>query len=59
MLVVARTEDARTGKLKPALFLVPTDSEGFTYQEIDMGITSRRRSSSRCSSTTSGCRPTR
>ncbi|MBC7631930.1 acyl-CoA dehydrogenase family protein [Aeromicrobium sp.] len=40
VLVVARTEDARTGKLKPALFLVPTDSEGFTYQEIDMGIVS-------------------
>lgn len=40
VLVVARTEDARTGNLKPALFLVPTDSEGFTYQEIDMGIVS-------------------
>ncbi|MET1061759.1 MAG: acyl-CoA dehydrogenase family protein, partial [Aeromicrobium sp.] len=40
VLVVARTEDARSGKLKPALFLVPTDSEGFTYQEIDMGIVS-------------------
>lgn len=40
VLVVARTEDARTGKLKPALFLVPTDSEGFTYSEIDMGIVS-------------------
>jgi len=40
VLVVARTEDARTGKLKPALFLVPTDSAGFTYQEIDMGIVS-------------------
>lgn len=40
VLVVARTEDARTGKLKPALFLVPTDSEGFTYNEIDMGIVS-------------------
>jgi alkylation response protein AidB-like acyl-CoA dehydrogenase len=40
VLVVARTEDARSGKLKPALFLVPTDSVGFTYQEIDMGIVS-------------------
>lgn len=40
VLVVARTEDSRTGKLKPALFLVPTDSEGFTYNEIDMGIVS-------------------
>jgi alkylation response protein AidB-like acyl-CoA dehydrogenase len=40
VLVVARTEDARSGKLKPALFLLPTDSAGFTYQEIDMGIVS-------------------
>lgn len=40
VLVVARAEDARTGNLKPALFLVPTDSAGFTYQEIDMGIVS-------------------
>jgi len=40
VLVVARTEDAKTGNLKPALFLVPTDAEGFTYTEIDMGITS-------------------
>ena len=40
VLVVARTEDAKTGNLKPALFLVPTDAQGFTYSEIDMGITS-------------------
>ncbi len=40
VLVVARTEDAKTGNLKPALFLVPTDTEGFTYNEIDMGLTS-------------------
>jgi len=45
VLVVARTEDAGrdgkgTGNLKPALFLVPTDAEGFTYSEIDMGLTS-------------------
>ncbi len=40
VLVVARTEDARTGNLKPALFLVPTDSQGFTYQQIEMGIVS-------------------
>ena len=59
VLVVARTEDARTGKLKPALFLVPTDSEGFTYQRDRHGHRRRRRSSSRCSSTTSGCPPTR
>ncbi|TXL57715.1 acyl-CoA dehydrogenase family protein [Aeromicrobium terrae] len=40
VLVVSRTADAKTGNLKPALFLVPTDAEGFTYTEIDMGITS-------------------
>ena len=40
VLVVARTEDAKTGNLKPALFLVPTDAEGFTYSQIDMGLTS-------------------
>lgn len=36
VLIVARTEDAKTGKLKPALFVVPTDSPGFTKQVIPM-----------------------
>jgi alkylation response protein AidB-like acyl-CoA dehydrogenase len=36
VLIVARTEDARTGKLKPALFVVPTDAGGFTRQPIPM-----------------------
>ncbi len=40
VLVVSRTADHKTGNLKPALFLVPTDSAGFTYHEIDMGIVS-------------------
>ena len=40
VLVVARTEDARTGTLKPALFVVPTDAEGFEYQPIEMEIVS-------------------
>src|SRR5580692_1299929 len=31
VLVVARSEEAKTGKLRPALFVVPTDSPGFTY----------------------------
>ncbi|HSI26538.1 MAG TPA: acyl-CoA dehydrogenase [Aeromicrobium sp.] len=39
ILVVSRTEDAKTGKLKPALFMVPTDSPGLVAQQIDMGIT--------------------
>ena len=40
VLGVARTEDARTGKLKPCLFVVPTDAEGFEYTPIPMEIVS-------------------
>jgi alkylation response protein AidB-like acyl-CoA dehydrogenase len=40
VLVVARTEDAKTGKLKPCLFVVPTDAKGFSYQHIPMEFTS-------------------
>jgi alkylation response protein AidB-like acyl-CoA dehydrogenase len=36
VLVVARTADERTGKLKPVLFVVPTDS--FEYTKIDMEL---------------------
>ena len=36
VLIVARTEDAKTGRLKPALFVVPTDTPGFEHQIIDM-----------------------
>jgi alkylation response protein AidB-like acyl-CoA dehydrogenase len=36
VLVVARTEDARTGRLKPCLFVVPTDAEGFEFHPIPM-----------------------
>lgn len=39
VLVVARTEEAKTGKLKPALFVVPTDTKGFEYTPIDMELT--------------------
>ena len=38
VLIVSRTEDAKTGKLKPALFIVPTDAENFTYTMIDMEL---------------------
>lgn len=38
VLIVARTEDAKTGKLKPALFIVPTDADGFTRQLIEMEL---------------------
>ena len=40
VLVVGRTEDAKTGKLKPALFVVPTDAAGFAFQHIPMDIIS-------------------
>ncbi|MDO7868049.1 acyl-CoA dehydrogenase family protein [Nocardioides jiangxiensis] len=36
ILIVSRTEDAKTGKLKPALFMVPTDAPGFSRQVIPM-----------------------
>ena len=32
VLVVARAEDAKTGKVKPVLFVVPTDSPGFEFK---------------------------
>ena len=39
VLVVSRTEDARTGNLRPALFVVPTDAPGFTFTRIPMELT--------------------
>lgn len=40
VLVVGRMEDARTGRLKPALFIVPTDTPGFEYHKIEMDLVS-------------------
>jgi alkylation response protein AidB-like acyl-CoA dehydrogenase len=40
VMVVGRTEDAKTGKLKPALFIVPTDAPGFEWKPIEMDIVS-------------------
>ncbi|GAA3844914.1 acyl-CoA dehydrogenase family protein [Streptomyces coacervatus] len=37
-LIVGRTEDARTGTLKPCLFIVPRDAPGFTRRQIDMEL---------------------
>ncbi|MEU8977742.1 acyl-CoA dehydrogenase [Streptomyces sp. NPDC048309] len=37
-LVVGRMEDARTGRLKPCLFIVPRDAEGFGRRRIDMEL---------------------
>ncbi|MGH3638680.1 MAG: acyl-CoA dehydrogenase family protein [Mycobacterium sp.] len=40
ILVVGRTEEAKTGNLKPVLFVVPTDTPGLSYTKIDMEIVS-------------------
>jgi alkylation response protein AidB-like acyl-CoA dehydrogenase len=37
-LIVGRTHDARTGRLKPCLFIVPRDADGFTRRRIDMEL---------------------
>ena len=37
-LIVGRTEDARTGRLKPALFIVPRDAPGFEYRPVEMEL---------------------
>ncbi|GAB7109187.1 acyl-CoA dehydrogenase family protein [Streptomyces phaeofaciens JCM 4814] len=37
-LIVGRTEDARTGSLKPCLFIVPRDAPGFSRRKIDMEL---------------------
>lgn len=38
-MIVGRTQDARTGKLKPALFIVPRTTPGFEYRPIEMELT--------------------
>lgn len=40
VLVVGRTEDHKTGNLKPALFIVATDTPGFTFTKIEMELIS-------------------
>ncbi|MGW3568648.1 acyl-CoA dehydrogenase family protein [Streptomyces sp. NPDC000941] len=37
-LIVGRTEDARTGKLKPCLFIVERGTPGFSYRHIPMEL---------------------
>ncbi|NJP44269.1 acyl-CoA dehydrogenase family protein [Actinacidiphila epipremni] len=37
-LVVGRTEDARTGRLKPCLFVVERGTPGFAYHRIEMEL---------------------
>jgi alkylation response protein AidB-like acyl-CoA dehydrogenase len=46
VLVVGRTYHdtaTKTGKLRPALFVVPTDAPGFTFTPIEMELTSPER----------------
>jgi alkylation response protein AidB-like acyl-CoA dehydrogenase len=40
IMVVARLADERTGRLKPALFVVPADAPGLTASKLDMEIVS-------------------
>jgi alkylation response protein AidB-like acyl-CoA dehydrogenase len=40
VLIVARLEESRTGKLKPALFILPRQTLGFEYREIPMAFVS-------------------
>ena len=40
VMIVGRTADAKTGKLKPALFIVPADAPGFEFKAIEMDIVS-------------------
>ncbi|MGA4965171.1 acyl-CoA dehydrogenase family protein [Streptomyces pseudogriseolus] len=42
-LIVGRTEDARTGRLKPCLFIVPRDTPGFQRHRIDMELSAAER----------------
>jgi alkylation response protein AidB-like acyl-CoA dehydrogenase len=38
VLIVGRTADSKTGKLRPALFVVPIDTPGFSFRPIEMDI---------------------
>ncbi|QIJ63302.1 acyl-CoA dehydrogenase family protein [Streptomyces sp. JB150] len=42
-LIVGRTQDARTGRLKPCLFIVPRDAPGFGRRRIDMELDAQER----------------
>ena len=38
VLIVGRTQDARTGRLRPALFAVPVGAPGFTFRPLPMDL---------------------
>jgi alkylation response protein AidB-like acyl-CoA dehydrogenase len=39
VLVVGRSEESKTGNLRPALFIVPTDAPGLSFTKIPMELT--------------------
>lgn len=42
-LIVGRTEDERSGRLKPCLFVVPRETPGFHFREIEMELNAPER----------------
>ncbi|MEU0949082.1 acyl-CoA dehydrogenase [Streptomyces canus] len=42
-LIVGRTEDSRTGRLKPCLFIVPRDAPGFGRRRIEMELNAQEK----------------
>jgi alkylation response protein AidB-like acyl-CoA dehydrogenase len=42
-LIVGRTEDSRTGRLKPCLFIVPRDAPGFGRRHIEMELNAQEK----------------
>lgn len=42
-LIVGRTEDSRTGRLKPCLFIVPRDAPGFGRRLIEMELNAQEK----------------
>lgn len=43
VLIVARLFDERVGKLKPAMFVLPRETPGFEYREVEMDIVESER----------------
>lgn len=43
VLIVARIQHARTGQLRPAMFLLPRQAPGFSYHPIEMDIVETER----------------
>lgn len=43
VLIVARLIDERSGRLKPAMFVLPRETPGFEYREVEMDIVESER----------------